>query len=162
MAYRWNGLVPRIVPRYFNIPKDSPPPIWIAMFAFRLPKITALAPVFFGSITVAGMPASASSQHVPTVQYTVAQAEMGKEVFRQSCALCHEPDLAGGDQAPPLSGAFSCPRRRWCRLRIKRSRAPPLGGARLPNPVFGNPEHLARSMAKCANWSIRSLEIQKI
>lgn len=106
MAYRWNGLVPRIVPRYFNIPKDSPPPIWIAMFAFRLPKITALAPVFFGSITVAGMPASASSQHVPTVQYTVAQAEMGKEVFRQSCALCHEPDLAGGDQAPPLSGAY--------------------------------------------------------
>ena len=82
------------------------PLIRLAMVAFRLPKITALAPVFLGTVAVAGMPASASSQQVPSPQYTTAQADAGKDVFRQSCAFCHEPDLAGGDQAPPLSGEY--------------------------------------------------------
>ena len=76
------------------------------MFAFKLPKITALAPVFIGAVAVAGMPAPASSQQVPSPQFTTAQADAGKETFLQSCAFCHEPDLAGGDQGPPLSGAY--------------------------------------------------------
>jgi mono/diheme cytochrome c family protein len=76
------------------------------MFAFKLPNIIVLAPVFIGAIAVAGMPATASSQQVVSPQYTTAQADAGKETFMQSCAFCHEPDLAGGDQGPPLSGAY--------------------------------------------------------
>ena len=76
------------------------------MFAFNLPKIIALAPVFIGAVAVAGMPTSASSHQVTSPQYTTAQADAGQETFLQSCAFCHEPDLAGGDEGPPLSGAY--------------------------------------------------------
>lgn len=80
--------------------------IRFSMFAFGLHKITALAPVLLGAAAVAGMPASASSQQVPLPQYTVAQADAGEEIFQQVCASCHEPDLTGGDQGPPLSDAY--------------------------------------------------------
>ena len=76
------------------------------MFAFKPLKIIALAPVFIGAIAVAGMPALALSQQVGSPQYTTAQADAGKETFMQSCAFCHGHDLAGGDQGPPLSGAY--------------------------------------------------------
>jgi mono/diheme cytochrome c family protein len=76
------------------------------MFAFGLHKITALAPVFLGAAAVAGMPVSASSQQVPLPPYMVAQADAGEEIFQQVCASCHEPDLTGGDQGPPLSDAY--------------------------------------------------------
>ena len=82
------------------------PLIWFSMFAFGLHKITALAPVFLGVVAVAGMPASASSQQVPLPQYTVAQVDAGEEIFQRVCAFCHESDLTGGDQGPPLSDAY--------------------------------------------------------
>ena len=83
-----------------------PPLIRFSMLAFGLHKITALAPVFLWVVAVAGMPASASSQQVPLPQYTVAQVDAGEEVFQQVCAFCHESDLTGGDQGPPLSDAY--------------------------------------------------------
>ena len=76
------------------------------MFAIRIREITALAPVLLGAVAVAGMPALVWSQQVPSPQYTTAQADSGKDVFRQFCAFCHEPDLTGGDQGPHLSGAY--------------------------------------------------------
>ena len=76
------------------------------MCALRLPGVTAVASVLFGTVAVAGMPASASSQQAPLPQYTTAQADAGEEVFQQICASCHEPDLKGGDQGPPLSGDY--------------------------------------------------------
>ena len=76
------------------------------MSAFRLPKATALASVSLAAAFLAGSPTSGSSQQVPSPRYTTSQADSGKEVFRQGCATCHELDLKGGDQAPPLSGDY--------------------------------------------------------
>jgi mono/diheme cytochrome c family protein len=36
--------------------------------------------------------------------YTDAQAKRGEAVYAASCAGCHQPDLAGDGQAPPLAG----------------------------------------------------------
>ena len=76
------------------------------MFAFRFHEITALAPAFLGVAAAAGMAASAAAQQGPVPQYTAEQATAGEEIFQQVCAACHKPDLTGGDQAPPLSGAY--------------------------------------------------------
>ncbi len=37
--------------------------------------------------------------------HTKAQADRGATAYAQHCASCHGDSLAGGDQAPPLSGA---------------------------------------------------------
>jgi mono/diheme cytochrome c family protein len=36
--------------------------------------------------------------------YAEAQAERGKAAYATSCAMCHGPDLAGGGEAPALTG----------------------------------------------------------
>ncbi|MCU1238613.1 MAG: Quinoprotein glucose dehydrogenase [Candidatus Solibacter sp.] len=37
--------------------------------------------------------------------FTAAQAERGRAAYRESCAQCHGPELAGGESTPPLAGA---------------------------------------------------------
>ena len=68
--------------------------------------MTAVSSLFLGAAAVAVMPAAGSAQQAPAPQYTAAQAETGQEVSEETCAACHKPDLTGGDQAPPLSGAY--------------------------------------------------------
>ena len=36
--------------------------------------------------------------------YTDAQAKRGEAIYVKSCAGCHQPDLAGDGQTPPLTG----------------------------------------------------------
>ena len=36
--------------------------------------------------------------------YTDEQAQRGQAVYTRECAACHGPDLAGADEAPPLTG----------------------------------------------------------
>ena len=38
-------------------------------------------------------------------QYTEAQAAAGAEIYRQNCSGCHQPDLAGQNEALPLVGS---------------------------------------------------------
>ncbi len=37
--------------------------------------------------------------------YTQAQADAGAEVYTQSCQRCHQVDMGGTSEAPPLAGA---------------------------------------------------------
>ena len=62
-----------------------------------------------GALLAAALPALASAQQgdAPSMPlYTAAQAEAGKVVFESICAKCHQPDLKGKDDAPPLSGKY--------------------------------------------------------
>jgi quinoprotein glucose dehydrogenase len=36
--------------------------------------------------------------------YTKPQADRGESLYSQHCAICHGPDLLGGEMAPPLIG----------------------------------------------------------
>jgi cytochrome c len=36
--------------------------------------------------------------------YTEAQAKRGEGIYAEKCSSCHGPELAGLDQAPPLTG----------------------------------------------------------
>ncbi len=38
--------------------------------------------------------------------YTDAQAERGRPLYMQSCAICHSADLSGTFETPPLVGRF--------------------------------------------------------
>ena len=37
--------------------------------------------------------------------YTEAQAGRGRDLYREKCASCHGPSLAGGETGPPLAGS---------------------------------------------------------
>jgi quinoprotein glucose dehydrogenase len=37
--------------------------------------------------------------------FSTTQAERGRAAYREHCARCHGPDLAGGESTPPLAGA---------------------------------------------------------
>jgi cytochrome c5 len=37
--------------------------------------------------------------------FTAVQSEQGAVIYERSCSSCHGPDLRGGAEAPPLSGA---------------------------------------------------------
>ncbi|MEI9970954.1 MAG: PQQ-binding-like beta-propeller repeat protein [Ignavibacteriota bacterium] len=37
--------------------------------------------------------------------FTALQADRGRTAYRESCARCHGPDLAGGESTPPLVGS---------------------------------------------------------
>ena len=37
--------------------------------------------------------------------FTAAQADRGRAAYRESCARCHGPELAGGESTPPLAGS---------------------------------------------------------
>ena len=51
-------------------------------------------------------PGSAAGQEAHPAPYTAAQAEAGRETYQAVCAACHMPDLAGRDDAPPLTDAY--------------------------------------------------------
>ena len=53
-------------------------------------------------------PAAASTERSQSVWdgiYTEEQAKRGGPLYLQSCALCHAPDLTGGEMAPALASA---------------------------------------------------------
>ena len=37
--------------------------------------------------------------------FSTTQADRGRAAYREQCARCHGPDLAGGESTPPLAGA---------------------------------------------------------
>jgi quinoprotein glucose dehydrogenase len=37
--------------------------------------------------------------------FSATQADRGRAAYREQCARCHGPDLAGGESTPPLAGA---------------------------------------------------------
>ncbi|UAK23271.1 outer membrane protein assembly factor BamB family protein [Sphingomonas nostoxanthinifaciens] len=37
--------------------------------------------------------------------FTTAQVEAGRQAYGEQCAVCHQPDLAGATDAPPLAGS---------------------------------------------------------
>jgi mono/diheme cytochrome c family protein len=37
--------------------------------------------------------------------YTDDQAKRGSKIYAEECAVCHGPELSGGEEAPPLVGA---------------------------------------------------------
>lgn len=51
-------------------------------------------------------PGGAAGQEAQPAPYTAAQTEAGRETYQAICAACHMPDLAGRDDAPPLTGAY--------------------------------------------------------
>jgi mono/diheme cytochrome c family protein len=70
---------------------------------FELPVLPVLTVV--GAL-LAALPVRASAQAAPAALYSAAQAEEGKQVFEASCARCHNADLSGKDDAPPIAGAY--------------------------------------------------------
>src|SRR4051812_17464464 len=49
--------------------------------------------------------ATAQPQAPGNAIYTADQATIGATAFQATCAKCHQPDLRGGSEAPPLAGA---------------------------------------------------------
>jgi mono/diheme cytochrome c family protein len=43
-------------------------------------------------------------QRTPVAVITTQQAAAGRAAYAASCAACHQPDLTGRDEAPPLAG----------------------------------------------------------
>ena len=62
------------------------------------------AVIVAAAIVALRTPSAQSSRSVWDGVYTEQQAARGESFFMQSCARCHRPDLAGGDEVPPLSG----------------------------------------------------------
>ena len=60
-------------------------------------------------VVSAAVQATFSAQESPSVWngvYTEGQATRGESVYLQHCSECHGVDLAGMDDAPPLSGGL--------------------------------------------------------
>ena len=53
---------------------------------------------------VAGVQLTSTQAPAPSV-YTAAQAAAGQAAYQANCASCHQPTLAGQNEAPPLAGA---------------------------------------------------------
>ena len=49
--------------------------------------------------------ASAQSQPVGNGVFTADQVTIGATTYQTVCAKCHQPDMRGGSEAPPLAGA---------------------------------------------------------
>ena len=64
--------------------------------------VTALGP---GPPQAPGAVVSVEARQQPLVAvFTTQQAAAGRTAYAASCAACHQPDLAGRDEAPPLAG----------------------------------------------------------
>jgi cytochrome c len=75
----------------------------------HMDKLGGVAAPLFALILVgtAAVPSHVAAQTATAAPlYATAQAEEGKTVFEASCARCHGPDLAGQNDAPPLSGPY--------------------------------------------------------
>lgn len=66
----------------------------------------SVASICFGAAVVLVLADPLSAQTDPAPLYTAAQAEAGEKAFEASCARCHNPDLRGKDDAPPLVGLY--------------------------------------------------------
>ncbi len=53
---------------------------------------------------VIGLVTATAQQSIATATFTPAQAAAGQQIYANSCASCHSPDLRGGNEAPPLAG----------------------------------------------------------
>ena len=51
-----------------------------------------------------GLPVAAGRQAPAAGVYTADQANAGRATFQSTCAACHQPDLRGSMDAPPLAG----------------------------------------------------------
>ena len=73
----------------------------------RRPPSLFAAPLLALVLAGAALPHLASAQTAGGESlYAAPQAEEGKKVFDASCAMCHGADLAGQNDAPPLSGDY--------------------------------------------------------
>lgn len=67
---------------------SMPPPLRLTVLAACLPFLGATAQPGGG----------------PLASYTTTQARAGEEAYRDVCATCHKPDLAGASDTPQLAG----------------------------------------------------------
>jgi mono/diheme cytochrome c family protein len=51
-------------------------------------------------------PAALATPAKTAPMYTEAQARRGEALYKENCAFCHGPALAGTDYAPPLTAAI--------------------------------------------------------
>jgi len=56
-------------------------------------------------LIVVAVVSTAAARSVWDGVYTKDQARRGQAVYQQECAKCHGQNLAGGEAAPPLTGA---------------------------------------------------------
>jgi S-disulfanyl-L-cysteine oxidoreductase SoxD len=63
------------------------------------------SPLRFLLISAAFLLSAQTSKTVWDGVYTADQAARGKTAYAAQCAMCHNDDLTGGDEAPPLTGA---------------------------------------------------------
>ncbi|MDX1567413.1 MAG: cytochrome c, partial [Longimicrobiales bacterium] len=68
--------------------------------------MTANHPLVLGFLLVLSTSAPAATQQAASDEgrYTSEEAERGAEIYEESCASCHLPDLAGSFEAPELAG----------------------------------------------------------
>jgi len=64
--------------------------------------ITFAIVLMAGAYTV--MALAAQARTTSDGVYTEAQAKRGEQIYADSCASCHGPDLSGGGQTPGLAG----------------------------------------------------------
>lgn len=74
------------------------------MHAASLRLILASALLSAGLVNGTGV-AARQSTTTWTGVYSVEQAAAGEAIYLDRCAGCHQPDLSGGEDAPPLAGA---------------------------------------------------------
>jgi mono/diheme cytochrome c family protein len=55
--------------------------------------------IFVAGIVFSATVHASESQTAPDGYYTVAQAEKGRALYRDTCAACHGPDLTDGSAA---------------------------------------------------------------
>src|SRR5713226_4538659 len=58
-----------------------------------------------GAIAALGIAVVAAQQVTTNGPYTAAQANAGRAAYQANCAGCHQPDLRGQGEAPPLTGS---------------------------------------------------------
>jgi hypothetical protein len=77
-----------------------------------LPAIVAIPALAGGVADDRGAPRAAGPMSRPARErstwdsvFTLEQADRGQVAYRQACARCHSETLAGGDEAPELTGS---------------------------------------------------------
>ena len=73
--------------------------------ALRAGAALAVAAVLGSGMVPAEAAARAQAQAVAARVYTAAQAEAGRTAYARECAVCHQENLQGSFEAPPLAGA---------------------------------------------------------
>ncbi len=75
------------------------------MSRLRALGILALPVTLTMTLTLALVLSVASGRQAPAAGvYTTDQANAGRATFQSTCAACHQPDLRGSMDAPPLAG----------------------------------------------------------